>query len=185
MTPVHSLILAALALHIVVLATLAALVRLYRRRWHAATERAEGNARFAKGAIEQLTAANAVIRSLEATVADTSRLLTDAQGTIAALEEHVGHADLQRDVALAASRAAQAMIADLEARLTLPEPTPADLVLLDAAVRPERLTDAPVAVPEGCRVEVMRYRPHAVLRGPRGRFVRLQAAEQDNAERAL
>ncbi len=105
----------------------------------------------------RLTESSDVIRLLEATVADTSRLLTDAQGTIATLE----------------------------ARLTLPEPTPADLVLLDAAVRPERLTDAPVAVPEGCRVEVMRYRPHAVLRGPRGRFVRLQAAEQDNAERAL
>lgn len=142
----------------------------------------------------KLTEANGVIHSLQATVADTSRLLTDAQGTIGLLEQRMADADLQRDVALTGFRTAQERIreiemhaidletqlavshqavADLEARLRLPEPGPADLVLLDAATRPERLQDAPVAVPEGCRVETVRYHAQTRVRGPGGKFVRL------------
>nr|WP_321985348.1 hypothetical protein [uncultured Lichenicoccus sp.] len=152
------------------------------------------SASYADNAIRDLDAANAVIASLRDTLADTSRLLTDAQGTIGVLEQHLADADLQRDVALATCRSsharigelelhaldvetqlavAQQEITNLEARLRLPEPSPADLVLLDAAARPERLQDGPVAVPDGCRVETVRYHAQTRVRGPGGKFVRL------------
>ncbi len=194
------------------------------RRLRAAEARATLASGFSNSATGQLTDANRVIRSLEETVADTSRLLTDALGTIGVLEQRMADADLQRDVALATCRSSHARIgelelhaldvetqlavaqqagadlearlaaatvsidpeerlkfwlardqtiADLEARLRLPEPTPADLVLLDAATRPERLQDAAVAVPEGCRVETVRYHAQTRVRGPGGKFVRL------------
>ena len=215
-----------------------ALIVMFARLRTARRHYAELQESFAQGGRKfriqaaMLSDAQGVIRSLEATVADTSRLLTDAQGTIAVLEEHVSHADLQRDVALAAGRASHAridelerraidletrlavaqravsektsevsslrqnisnrddrivsyaeqlaaareIIADLEARLRLPEPGPADLVLLDAEVHPERLTDAPVDVPEGCRVETVRYHAQTRVRGPGGKFISLAKA---------
>ena len=129
MTRFDALILAALALHLIVLVTLGALVLRARRRLRAAEAHAALSASYADSAVRQLTEANGVIRSLEATGAS----------------------------------------------LRPAEPGPADLVLLDAAVRPGRLTDAPAAVPDGCRVETVRHRPQTVLRGPGGRFVRAAA----------
>nr|WP_321986162.1 hypothetical protein [uncultured Lichenicoccus sp.] len=171
MTRFHAIVMAALMLHLVVLVTLGVLLVVYRRLLREARARADMSANYAASAVRQLTEANGVIRSLEGTIADTGRLLTAAQGTITLLEQHIADVDLQRDVALAVSRRYADTVSELEARLRLPELTDADLVLLDAEVRPNGLTDGPVAVPEGCRVEVMPYRPHAILRGPGGRFV--------------
>lgn len=169
-------------------------LRIARRHYAELQESFAQGARGFRIQTAKLTEANGVIHSLQTTVADTSRLLTDAQGTVTLLEQRLADADLSRDVALAGFRTAQerireiemhaidmetqlaaahASVADLETRLRLPDPTPADLVLLDAAARPERLQDGPVAVPEGCRVETVLHRPQTVVRGPGGKFVRL------------
>ena len=205
-----------LALHLAVDVALigqVVIAQRYRRRLHAAQDRLNSTLaqlereeqRSASLASDldhvqhRLRDANGVIRSLEETCANTSRLLTDAQGTIGTLEMHAVDLETQ----LAASQQAVAderavndvfanridedgqhidalkqSVADLEARLRLPEPTPADLVLLDAASRPERLQDAPVAVPDGCRVETVLHRPQTVLRGPKGKFMKVVVGTQ-------